>query len=96
MKNVIFVLFVFFVSLSCNKEFPECDSAELCVENIGSDTIYFCWGCNYYEDTLYPGEKACRLLGEMSGGTEYDAYFDSSHGSYIINVDECYEVKYIE
>jgi hypothetical protein len=77
-----------------------CKDAELCVKNISTDTIYFCWGCNYYQDTLLPQEQACIHVGEVKKNLTTSQYtygdFFSSHGSYSILVDDCYVESVIE
>ncbi|MFC1731082.1 hypothetical protein ACFL6I_12180 [candidate division KSB1 bacterium] len=100
MKKIIPVLIIFLAIIySCSKK-KECDNAQLCFKNIGTDTILYCWGCNYYEDTLFPGAKVCTDVGEISisasGGSTSVVYFDSDHGSYAIKVTDCYIEKEIQ
>lgn len=99
------ILFIFSVIIfGCIEDDVDCENAELCVKNIGTDTIYYCWGCNYYEDFIIPRGEACTNVGEISidysisGTTESVIWinFDSSHGSYLIRVDDCYVEKFIE
>lgn len=75
----------------CSKKI-ECGNAEVCMVNTTTDTIYYCWGCSGFSDTLLPGEKSCTSLTtieleEEAGGTWTD--FNTSTGNYRIQVDEC-------
>jgi hypothetical protein len=97
----IYILFLFTVILftACKKK-TKCDNAQLCIKNIGTDTIYFCWGCSSYTDSILPGGKACRYVGpiEVSGSSENVVWsdFESTHGNFRIKVDDCLVEKDIE
>ncbi len=100
MKKIIPLILVISAALaSCTKK-VQCDNAQLCVRNIGTDTIYYCWGCNSYDSTLVPGASACINVGEIevSRSIENTAImsFYSTHGSYAMEVDECFEKREIE
>lgn len=83
--------------LSCKKDIV-CDDAQLCMVNKTNDTIYYCWGCNIYRDTLLPGARTCENVGPVSVSSSLSSSsssivwvdFSSSAGSYLIKVDECY------
>ena len=84
--------------MNCKKKI-DCPNAQLCVKNIGSDTILFCWGCNLYEDTLLPGKSACINVGSVyidykTEDTKIQSFY-SDHGNYGILVNECNEEKEI-
>lgn len=93
MKKVLPVLFfICSIIASCEKVI-DCDDAQVSIENIGSDTIYYCWGCNVLEDTLFPGEKAIQNVGPVYI-SEYEkttiwTVFESTKGDYLIRVDDC-------
>ncbi len=100
MKKIIpILLFAIAIFASCSKDI-ECDNAQLCIKNISSDTILYCWGCNYYEDTLLPYGKACTDVGPISikrnSESTSTVFFDSDHGSYAIEVRDCYVEKEID
>jgi len=77
---------------SCKK--VSCD-ATLCVKNIGTQTIHYGWGTNMIIDSILPGQSACKDVGHIETGlfnsSTSNVSFDSDHGDYIIEVDECEE-----
>jgi len=102
MKKLIPFLFLTAIMFSnCMKNNDiNCDNAELCITNIGSDTINYSWGSTLYTDYMLPGNKACINVGHIevtknSSATE-EVYFYSDHGNFIIVVDECLEEHDIE
>lgn len=90
MFSILFLLLLF---ASCTKR-VECDDAQVCVVNTGTDTIHYCWNCNSFTNILLPGESTCKNVGEIkiTSNTEItvSTYFESDHGSYIIDVEDCY------
>src|SRR6185436_15292591 len=88
-----FVLISLIFLSSCKKK-VSCE-ANLCVKNIGQETIHYSWGSSVYTDSVMPGESACKSVGhieidEGSSSTTVE-YFNSDHGHYAIEVDECEE-----
>ena len=94
-KRIPFIFILSAIALSC-REPLNCDNAELCVKNIGTDTIFYCWGCNYYEDYILPGESACIYVGEVTHESQPIYYFDTNGATYAIPVDDCFVEKLIE
>ena len=92
----IIMLCLAFMAACHGREFPECDNAQLCVRNVGVDTIHYSFGSNFDTDTLYPGELDCISVGEISEGQSYIYTFYSSHGNYFIEVFDCYDERTIE
>lgn len=99
MKTALIFIIVCIATLaaySCSKDI-NCDNARLCMVNKTTDTILYCWGCNLYRDTLFPGGKACYDAGPISvsrglgGSSESIVWvdFNSTKGSYRIKVDDC-------
>ncbi|MCF8256424.1 MAG: hypothetical protein K9J06_02660 [Flavobacteriales bacterium] len=74
----------------------KCDDAQLCVRNMGTDTIYYCWGCNYYADTLLPNGSACINVGPVSSSQYTYINFQYDLASYDILVDKCEVESVIE
>lgn len=77
-----------FIMTGCAKE--SCSTSQVCVRNETGDTVYYCFGCNFYSEMLLPGESACKEGGEVSRNSSYVTYFNSDHGSYAIDVDQCF------
>lgn len=100
MRPLFILFFISILGLSCSKETLDCDNAQLCVKNIGNDTINYCWGCYPFTEVLLPGEKACRYVGEIHSSTNDEDksiyYFDSDHGNYAMGMNACYVEKLIE
>lgn len=98
-KLVLLLIPLLFVIISCAKK-VDCENAELCVKNIGTDVIYYCWGCNMFSDSILPGEKACVNVGSVyvSYTTESIHWvdFNSTHGDFVIKVDKCFNEIEIE
>lgn len=100
-KTTIYIFsFITIIFLEGCKKKIECDNAQLCVKNIGTDKIYYCWGCSFYSDSILPGNKACKYVGaiEITSSSESVVWvdFSSSKGSYRIKVDDCYVEKEIQ
>jgi hypothetical protein len=100
MKNILLLAFLLTaIFTSCEKPI-DCDNATLCVKNVGSDTIYYCWGCNSYNDTLPPGRAACKNVGEIyvssSREQTQEVPFETSNANYYFTVDKCYVEKEID
>ena len=99
MKTTIFLLsLLIIISLGCSKEELDCDNAQVCVRNVGNDTINYCWGCNSLTEILLPGGVACADIGPVK--VEKDQFsvqidFMSDHGNYIIEANDCYTEKEI-
>lgn len=93
MKHLFIILFISILAYSCSKE-THCDNAQLCVKNVGNDTINYCWGCYPYTEVLLPGEKACRYVGEVTITSTEETYtvqyFDSDRGNIAIKMNDCY------
>lgn len=100
MKNTILFLLVTLVFITitlsaCKKEI-HCEQAELCVVNIGIDTIYYSWGSSSKNDYIIPGDSACKISEEevhITSDTEEftTAYFETiGHGSYAIQIKNCH------
>jgi hypothetical protein len=85
--------------IGCTKK-VDCDNAQICLKNIGNDTIWYCWGCSGYTETLLPGDKACKYVGEVyiKNSSESIVWIDftSDHGHYRMKVDDCYIEKEIQ
>jgi hypothetical protein len=100
LKLLYSFLLISIITISCSKDKLDCDNAQLCVKNIGNDTINYCWGCYPYTEVLLPGEKACRFVGEIHSSTNEEdlsvRYFDSDHGNLAIRMDACYVERQIE
>ena len=94
------VLIVVLFALFCGCEKIECDDAQACVVNIGTDTIHYSWGSNFYSDTLLPGDDACynagRIKAKQKSAKLVNITFMSDHGDINITVDECYVEKTIK
>ena len=83
---------------SCSRRKLDCDNAQVCYKNVGTDTINYCFGgCNIYSEKLLPGCTACEQIGSVhSTATVTDgktSMFTSDHGNFIIDVDACYKEK---
>jgi hypothetical protein len=101
MKTFKFIVFIIFViMLACCKKTIDCDNAKVVVKNIGTDTIYYCWGCNMYDSILAPGQMATSYVGQIHVGGSYEqtsvASFCTSGATYAIEVNECVEYREIE
>lgn len=85
MKYLLALTF-FFLVLGC-KEKVHCMDAKAFVVNVGDRAIPYCWGCNSYGDTLYPGDSAFRNVGEIeiTATTERTTmiHFDTPNKSYV-------------
>jgi hypothetical protein len=57
--------------------------------NNTNDTINYAWNSNFYDQVLLPGETACRDLGEKEWNESFTTFFESDHGFYALDVDEC-------
>lgn len=107
MKNhfYFFVILLSFQSSCKKKVIPadiHCEHAQLCLGNLSSELIYYGWECNYYTDSLAPGEVIC-----IDGGAiniEYSKksglvtkketsvhFLHSSRGDWYINLEKCSE-----
>lgn len=100
MKKLLPLLFMLpLVIMSCSKK-VECDNARICVKNNRSDTIYYCWGCNRYDNALPPGELACRNVGEIEISRNYESTsivsFDMAGSSIAMKVEECDDIREID
>jgi hypothetical protein len=84
---------------SCGKR-VDCNDAQACVRNVGTDTIHYCWGCSYYGESIAPGETACTNVGEVTINPTTNNYsvvsFNSDHGNYSIAVEDCYVVLEVD
>ncbi len=91
------LLVVVFLFLSCKKS-VNCDNTKLTFVNMTNESIYYCWGCNSYRDTLLPGAKTTYDVGPINVRSSIWSTsssikwvpFNSTHGSYMVKVDECY------
>ena len=97
MKSILILLSIsslIFIS-SCKKKKVQCDHGEVCVKNIGSDTIYYSWGGSQMDKYILPGETTCTQTQEEIYITRNEEsfstiYFETiGHGSYAIKVKEC-------
>ncbi len=79
---------------SCSKK--NCDNARVCMVNNTQDTVEYAWNSNFYDQVLLPGETACRDLGEMSWNESMVTYFESDHGFYALDVEDCEQTYYID
>ncbi|NQX98265.1 MAG: hypothetical protein HRT73_10360 [Flavobacteriales bacterium] len=98
MKSTYLIIILSLFAFSCSKKL-DCDNARLCFENIGNDTINYCWGCYPYTEVLLPGGKICRDVGEIDDSDGEDLsvyYFDSDHGNYPVRMNSCYVLKQIK
>lgn len=100
MKNNILYftisLLILSISLiSCKKEI-HCEQAEVCVTNIGTDTIYYSWGGSDMSTYVIPGDSTCKISEEevhitSSSESFTVAYFETiGHGSYTIKIKDCH------
>jgi len=107
MKISTLSLLLVIVALGCSKDDNNplendcpasrvCDKAVLAVTNNTPDTLFFCWGCNWYEDTLLPGGVAYDTLGDLDCYSSYTTTFFSDKVNYAIDVDECNETFVID
>ncbi len=98
MKKCIILFSVLGVFLySCTKKI-ECDNAQICVKNLSTDTVYYCWGCNTPNEILLPNNKTCIDLGPVDvKKDEFLVYaeFRSTKGNFTIESTECYTEKEI-
>lgn len=92
MRRLILLAIPLFIVLSC-KKYVYCENAEVCVRNAGSDTIWCAWNSSLYNIKLAPGESTCSKVGEINtnprNGTRKIIYFNSDHGNYALEVQEC-------
>jgi hypothetical protein len=105
-RNFFLLLSIFaYISLTgCGSKDFHCDNAQLCIKNVGQDTIHYAWGSSWYDQKMGPGESACTFVGEVyrksSLTTVAENYpvvpFDSDHGSFGIEVNACYVEKEID
>ena len=84
---------------SCVKE-VDCENAEMCVRNVGTDTVFYCWNCSDFSSIILPGEKACKNVGKIyissTKESTVGASFNSPQGNYITEIRDCYTEFEIE
>ncbi len=97
MKKVISGLFISAIAIAtqaCGK--GGCDNARVCMVNNTNDTVEYAWNSNFYDQILLPGESACQDLGEMAWNESATTFFESDHGFYALDVDECEQTYYLD
>ncbi|MBA4240438.1 MAG: hypothetical protein C0448_06915 [Sphingobacteriaceae bacterium] len=63
------------VVLSCKKkEYEKCDHAYVCVTNTSSSKLPYSWGGSQLNDTLRPGETACKDAGYLDTDPQNHSY----------------------
>lgn len=83
MEYFVFLLGILMVCFL--SEYTNCYNAELCVKNTGNDTIYYCWAANLLQNTLFPDQITCILVGPIKKNittkqyTYGDLFSDHSH-----------------
>jgi hypothetical protein len=99
MKNLLFIALAILALTSC-KKYVKCDNAELCIKNIGTDTIWCAWNSSAYTEKLLPGATICTNLGKLdtdpNNSQGSTTTFNSDHGSYSFNVSACHTDKEIK
>lgn len=101
MKKTGFVICVLLIGfVSCKKKGIQCDNAELRIKNIGTDTIYYSFNSSAYTDTLLPGATISSFVGPIEVTSESESTvtttFESTHGNYAIEVDDCVVTREIQ
>lgn len=93
---ILIISLLSIIFINCSKEKLDCDNAQICVKNVGQDTIYYCWGCNIPTEILLSGGKTCADLGPVDADKDefiVQVDFMSDHGNYIIETQDCYTEK---
>lgn len=89
--SYLFLLTFFSAILFSCKKTPQCDTATLCMINQTSDTIKYCWGCNFFSEKLAPGEKACiDVHGPINENSTVWVDFQTASGTRRVEVNKCY------
>ena len=72
-KLIIVVLTL--INLSCKKKkYEQCSHATVCVTNISSTKLPYSWGGSQLNDTLKPGETACKDAGYLDTNPQNESY----------------------
>lgn len=72
-KLVIAVILI--TSLGCKKKvYENCTNAKVCVTNRGTQVIPYSWGGSQLNDTLRPGETACKDAGYLDTDPSVQSY----------------------
>lgn len=72
-KLIIIALAV--IAVSCKKkEYEKCDHAYVCVTNKGTNNLPYSWGGSQLNDTLRPGETACKDAGYLDTDPQNHSY----------------------
>ena len=99
MKFFLFAGLAVLAFTSC-KKYVICDNAEVCIKNVGKDTIWYGWNSGNNSNKLRPGETTCDQVGEIdtdpNNGTGKRTSFSSNHGNYFFDVKECHMEKEID
>jgi len=90
-KKILIVFIIVTSTISCG---VDCDNAELCIKNNGTDTAYCNFdGSSQYTDTIPPGGSACIFVGHVSvhGYNEQVVWVpvNTSSGNYNVKVAKC-------
>ena len=99
MRERLLLFATIFCGLSACVEKIDCE-AELCVKNVGNDTIRYAWNSTSLDEKLEPQGTTCRQLGRLQKDRINDGYFitqfNSDRGTYAIKVEQCYTEYEIE
>ncbi len=76
MSNKIFIIVLSVIVFACKKktEYEKCDHAYVCVTNKGSSNLPYSWGGSQLNDTLKPGQTACKDAGYLDTDPQSNSY----------------------
>lgn len=105
MKNPLPLLFATALLLSsCLFKKIDCDDAQTCVTNVGTDTVFYIWRCGSFftseQDTLLPGERTCHNVGPITVRRNWSSVvypcFSTTVTNYQWEVNDCLVEKEID
>lgn len=87
--------------MACKKKDEiHCDNAELRIKNTGNDTIYYGFNTSAWTEILLPDSTISHFVGpvEVTSTSEstVTTTFESDHGSFSIEINDCLITKEIQ
>ena len=102
MKKVLLGIGIVLVGFAAckKKDGISCDNAELRIKNIGNDTIWYSFNSRAWDQMLLPDSSVSHFVGPIEVSDESEStvttYFESDHGNYAIEVNDCLIKKEIQ